>query len=131
MKHLKLFESFDKITIGADEKVTLPDLGITIDAKVDSGADTSSLHAEDIELDGDVVKFVTQGKSCEAPLVDKRGVKSTSGDVEERYVVRTNIKLKDQTWEIELNLTDRDDMKYEMLIGREAIKGRAVIDVET
>ncbi|MBA6327476.1 ATP-dependent zinc protease [Colwellia sp. MB02u-6] len=130
-----------KIIIGSLETITLPDLAITdIQVRVDTGAKTSSLHVDNIK------KFKKNGKvmvrfdlhpdvynlenmvSCEAPIHDIRRVKSSNGTAEQRYVISTLVKLGSELWPIEITLTDRSDMSYLMLFGREAIGERFLID---
>ena len=130
-----------KIIIGSLETITLPDLAITdIQVRVDTGAKTSSLHVDNIK------KFKKNGKvmvrfdlhpdvynienmvSCEAPIHDIRRVKSSNGTAEQRYVISTPVKLGSELWPIEITLTDRSDMSYLMLFGREAIGERFLID---
>ncbi|HQK39654.1 MAG TPA: 30S ribosomal protein S6--L-glutamate ligase, partial [Flavobacterium alvei] len=67
---------------------------------------------------------------CEAPLVDKRIVKSSSGFREERYVIQTNLEIGNSKWVIEMTLTNRDSMGFRMLLGREAMSGRVMVDPE-
>ncbi len=130
-----------KIIIGKDEWCGLPELGLPfIKARVDSGAKTSSLHAfniQEFEEDGkfyvhfDIHPIQNDHKtiqSCRALLVDNREVKSSNGDKERRSVIKTPIALGDKTWEIEITLTNRDTMGYCMLIGREAMTNRVLID---
>lgn len=132
-----------KVIVGSEEWCSLPQLGIpTIKARVDSGAKTSSLHALNINVfqkDGeDWVKFdinpiQNNAKTiinCEAPLVDKRIVKSSSGFREKRLVVKTQLQLGNESWDIELTLTNRDSMGFRMLLGREAMSGRILVDPE-
>jgi len=132
-----------KIIIGRAEWFSFPTLGIpAIKARIDSGAKTSSIHAYHIkpfQRDGvDWVKFEVhpvQGNrrvviDCESPIVDQRKVKSSSGTSEKRYVVRAPVTIGDRVWDIELTLTNRDSMGYRMLLGREAMIGRMMIDPE-
>lgn len=127
--------------VGWREWIGLPDLGIdAIKAKVDTGARTSSLHALDIEevvRDGVVhVQFQIHPKqrhrkptvSAELPLVAYRQVRDSGGKSENRPVVETLIRLHGQEWPIELTLTRRDAMGFRMLLGRQAIRGRFVVD---
>jgi ribosomal protein S6--L-glutamate ligase len=133
----------DKLIVGSEEWCGLPLLGLpAVKARVDSGAKTSSLHAFNIR------KFTRNRDTwvsfeihplqkndelivrCEALVVDRRTVKSSSGTAERRYVVKTNITLADQTFEAELTLTNRDSMGYRMLLGREAMSGRMIVDPE-
>lgn len=132
-----------KIILGSEEWCSLPELGIpTIKARVDSGAKTSALHAINIapfKKDGkNWVKFdinpiqnnVKTVIHCEAPLVDKRIVKSSSGFREARYVIQTNLEIGNSNWLIEMTLTNRDSMGFRMLLGREAMSGRVLVDPE-
>lgn len=134
----------NKIIIGKEEWCSLEGLGLpAIKARVDSGAKTSSLHAFNIhqfEEDGkryvhfDIHPIQNDRKtiqSCRGLVVDKRNVKSSSGDTERRPVIKTPIKLGDETWEIEVTLTNRDSMGYRMLIGREAMNNRVLIDPDS
>jgi hypothetical protein len=130
-----------KAIIGRLETISLPELAITdIQVRVDTGAKTSSLHVDNI------VKFKKNGKimvkfdlhpdvynvdeiaSCEAPIHDIRRVKSSNGTSEQRYVILTPVQLGDNNWSIEITLTDRSDMSYLMLFGREAIGKRFLVD---
>jgi ribosomal protein S6--L-glutamate ligase len=132
-----------KIILGSEEWCALPELGIpSIKARVDSGAKTSALHAKNI------APFIKEGQNwvkfdinpiqnnvktiihCEAPLVDKRVVKSSSGFREQRYVIQTSLEIGNSTWIIEMTLTNRDSMGFRMLLGREAMSGRVLVDPE-
>jgi hypothetical protein len=121
--------------IGWREWASLPDLGIpAIKGKIDTGAKTSSLHAYDIELEEKGAKTYVNFKvhplqhdfsviiKCRALLVDKRQVTDSGGHKEERYVIRTTMILAKVRKRIELTLTNRESMKYRMLIGRAALK---------
>ena len=65
---------------------------------------------------------------CESPVIDRRIIKSTNGVSEKRYVIQTPVKLNDKIWEIELTLTNRDSMGYRMLLEREAMSGKILVD---
>lgn len=130
-----------RIIIGCEEWCALPELGLpVIKARVDSGAKTSCLHAYNItpvEQNGEMfIRFdihPIQGnrhlvKTCQAKVVDRRDVKSSSGHMEKRYVIRTPLTLGHETWEIELTLTNRDSMGYRMLLGREAMRHPILVD---
>ncbi len=127
--------------IGSEEWCGFPELGIpAIKARVDSGAKTSSLHAFNIQ------PFRRQGISwvsfevhpvqndrrsvirCERPVIDKRVVKSSSGLGETRYVISAQLKLGSQAWDVELTLANRDSMGFRMLLGREAMQDRLIVD---
>lgn len=127
--------------IGWREWVALPDFGIpSIKAKVDTGARTSSLHAFDIERfrrkGVEMVRFSVHpeqrsGKhdvTVEAQLLDKRPVRPSSGEAELRLVVLTRVALLGREFPVELTLTRRDAMGFRMLLGRQAIRGRFVVD---
>jgi len=133
-----------QIIIGKEEWCSLSELGLpAIKARIDSGAKTSSLHAFNIhtfEDDGkkyahfDIHPVQDNRKiiqSCRGLVVDQRAVKSSSGDKEQRLVIRTPITMGDETWDIEITLTNRDAMGYRMLIGREAMASKTLIDPNT
>ena len=63
-------------------------------------------------------------------VTDKRIVKSSTGNREQRFVIQTFMTIGDDTWSIEITLTNRDSMGYRMLLGREAMKGRLIVDPE-
>ena len=132
-----------KVTIGSEEWVSLSELNIPyIKARIDSGAKTSSLHALNIQayqkegqawVSFDVYPIQNDGKckvKCNALVTDKRLVKSSTGNREQRFVIQTFMSLGNHTWSIELTLTNRDSMGYRMLLGREAMKGRLIVDPE-
>ncbi|MCB5161123.1 ATP-dependent zinc protease [Marinomonas algarum] len=136
-------QNAEKMLIGNDEWCAFLSLGIpAIKARVDSGAKTSSIHAINIvrflREDEHWVRFdvhpLQKNKKvtihCEAPLVDHRVIKSSSGDKESRPVIRIPLTLGNTTWDAEVTLTNRDSMGYRMLLGREAMMGRVLIDPE-
>ncbi len=127
--------------IGWREWVGLPDFGIeTIKAKVDTGARSSSLHAFDLqEFEREGAKWVrfsvhpvqrknTTTIQIEAPILEYRSVRSSSGRAARRPVVVTNITLLGVTWPVELTLASRDKMGFRMLLGREAFRRRFLVD---
>lgn len=130
-----------KMIIGWREWVALPDFHVPgIKVKVDTGAATSALHAFDIvpfERDGaPYVHFSIHplhGRRdirfpCEAKLVDRRTVTNSGGSAQRRYVVETTLAIAERQWKIELTLTNRQEMKFPMLLGRSAMRGRLVVD---
>lgn len=132
-----------KLIVGSEEWCSLPGLGLpAIKARVDSGAATSSLHAFNIvpfQRDGALwisfeVHPLQNDRSVvvrhEAPVLEQRGVRNTSGISEARYVIQEELVLGEQRWPIELTLTNRDAMGYRMLLGREAMVGRVLVDPE-
>ena len=127
--------------VGWREWVALPDLGISaIKAKVDTGARTSSLHAFDVQIarrEGiSVVRFKVhpfqrdshQVVAVVAKLVDQRWVKSSAGHETLRPVIETDVQLMGGRWAIEFTLVQRDTMGFRMLLGRQALRRRFVVD---
>jgi hypothetical protein len=126
--------------IGACEWVALPTLGIhRLRARVDTGAKSCSLHATDIETferDGnDWVRFrVHLGypeprrvQRCECLLVGTKTVRSTSGESEQRLTIRTEIVIGHSRWPVDITLSNRERMRYRMLLGRIAMKDHCLV----
>lgn len=129
--------------IGRIEQVDLPGWEFyNLDAKIDTGAYTSSLHCHHIEpfskdgenwirfymLDPDHPAYNDQ--KLEMPIYDQREVKSSNGEIELRYFIQTDIRFYDDLYTIEFSLTDRSAMKYPLLIGRKFLKkGPFLVDV--
>ncbi len=127
--------------VGWREWVSLPELGIDrIKAKIDTGARSSALHAHEI-------RFVRKGKrrlvrfrvyphqkddrafvEAEGEWLEERKVRSSSGSQSIRPVIRTTLELGGRRWPIELTLTRRDAMGFRLLLGRQALKGRCLVD---
>jgi hypothetical protein len=131
----------ERRVIGWREWVELPDLlDMPIKAKIDSGARTSSLHSFGTrrfsEGGAPWVEFLLhplqrQARpeiACRAAIKDERVVRSSNGEAERRIVVETLARLGDTQWPIELTLAARDVMGFRMLLGREAIRRRFLID---
>ena len=131
------------VRLGWREWVALPDLGIgLIKAKVDTGARTSCLHTfrtEPYTENGERrVKFwvhplqndLQEVIECDARVLDERNVSDSGGHKELRLVVETTLVVGDQSWPIEMTLTNRDSMRFRMLIGRTAMAGRAIVSPE-
>lgn len=119
----------------------LPELGVRgIKAKLDTGARTSALHAfrlQDFTRDGvEMVRFEVHplqrssaaSVTVEAEVVDRRAVRNSGGVTEMRPVISTPVRIGDMVWPIEITLTRRDAMGFRMLLGRQALRGRAVVD---
>lgn len=132
-----------KITIGWREWVSLPGLDIpAVKAKIDTGARTSALHAFDLrEFEADGRKMIRFGirplprrkkliLNCTAALMEQRMVSDSGGHRELRYVIRTPVMLGGRSQAIEITLTHRDTLRFRMLIGRTALRGRYLVDPE-
>lgn len=127
--------------IGWREHLALPDLGIKqVKAKIDTGARSSALHAFDVvifECDGKKrVRFkvhpyqrdTTRTVTAEAELIEQRQVRSSGGHSQIRPVIQTTVELNGNRWLIELTLTNRDVMGFRMLLGRQAVRRRFLVD---
>ena len=127
--------------IGWREWLSLPKLNLPgIKAKVDTGARSSALHTQAYEL------FEREGKPwvklqvrpltkrddlellCEAPILEFREVKDSGGHTEVRPFIRTRAKIGDRAWDIDISLTSRENMRFRMLLGREALAGTFLVD---
>jgi len=127
--------------IGLREWINLPELGmIGLRAKIDTGASTSTLHASDIvpfERDGAPwVRFtahfgtlVQRRHPCEARLVSVKTIRSSNGQTQSRYVIRTTLSLGQRNWPVDFTLACRKSMRYRVLLGARAlIDGRLLVN---
>lgn len=131
--------------MGWREWAGLPQLAVpAIKVKVDTGAKTSALHTHRMEtFDRDGLEHVRfwihplQRRTdidivCEAPVLDRRVVRDSGGHAEERYVIRTPLRIGRREWDIDLTLTSREDMLFRMLLGRRAIiEGGFLVDPQS
>jgi len=131
----------EKLIVGWRETLSLPGLGIDkINAKIDTGARTSCLHAFKVEsfkkAEALWVRFwihPIQRNSdvevvCEAKVIDERIVRDSGGHEESRYVIESEVSIGGQTWPIEITLTNRENMAFRMLLGRTAMHDRIIVD---
>lgn len=134
-------EPNEKLLIGVSEECDLEELHIKgLNIRVDTGAKTSSLHVDNIEKEkknGELwVSFdihpdihnVSRVVRRSSKVKEKRVIKSSNADKEKRYVIETMIEMGGQRWSIEVTLTDRSNMTYLMLLGREAMQDRILVD---
>ncbi|RKQ96318.1 hypothetical protein C7446_2910 [Kushneria sinocarnis] len=119
--------------LGRREMIELPELSLRLACKIDTGARTSALHAERIELieesGAQWIEFDTwtgddgaTSQRFRLPFYDRRRVRSSNGHIDWRHVIRTPIQLGEMNWEIELTLVDRSRMRHPMLLGRRAMR---------
>jgi hypothetical protein len=141
MKTTRGREPLSRTTVGWREWITLPDWGIKhLKAKIDTGARTSALHAFDIEtFDRDGAPWArftihpwqdsaADQRRVEAPLLDRREVRSSSGTTRTRPVVEAVIEMAGQRKTVEVTLTRRDEMGFRMLVGRQALRRTYLVD---
>ncbi len=126
--------------IGWCEWVALPELGITqIKAKTDTGARTSALHAfrvdtfvenniQMVSFDIHPLQDYTKVITCKTRLYDTRLVTDSGGHTEDRFVIKTPLVLGNNSWPIEITLTNRDNMNFRMLLGRTALHKKVIVD---
>lgn len=131
----------DKLLIGRNEWCSLSELNLPfIKAKIDTGAKTSSLHAFNIKCKKiedqkwvyfDIHPLQSNDElivSCQAQVFDERNIMSSNGHYEKRYIIKTPIKINESVWNIEVSLSNRDPLRFRMLLGREALCKRVLID---
>lgn len=133
----------EKKIIGRREKITIPELGIgLVWAKVDTGAYSSSLHAENIRVEKlgkkNVLLFEAllpghkgyTGETIIFRKFQKKLVKNSSGTGEIRYLIQTTIKIAGEEFATEFTLSERSRMRNAILLGRKALKNRFLINVD-
>lgn len=127
--------------IGRREFVGLPDLHIqAIEAKIDTGAYTSALHCSIIDpvseknrvrfklLDEDYPEY--NDVLFDFPIHKIKTIRSSNGTLQKRYIIRTHIQIGNTSILTDFSLTDRSAMRYPVLIGRKALKGNFIVDVQ-
>ena len=127
--------------LGWREWLALPEFGVpAIKAKVDTGARSSALHAHNLRMvmrSGEEYALFevhpqqrksTPSYGVEARVLDRRKVTSSGGHQEDRPVIVVDIEIMGKRWPIEVTLTSRDSMGFRMLLGRQAIRRRFIVD---
>ena len=131
-----------KQIIGRKEKIDLPEFGLfSIDAKIDTGAYTSSIHCSHIVLTEEegiekinfhIPLFNNSESLIKVFQTDQfkiKNIKSSFGQIEKRYVIRTKIRVAGRLITSDFSLTDRSEMKNPILIGRKILKNKFLVDV--
>jgi hypothetical protein len=132
----------EMLLIGRKEDINLPDLKLKgLNAKVDTGAYTSSMHCHLIQViqekGKEVLKFRLldpehssyQKRTFVFSNFKRKRVKSSNGGVEQRYMIQTNIEIYGKVFKTEFTLTDRSDMNYPILLGRKFLRQGFIVDV--
>jgi len=124
--------------LGRSDRIDLPGLGLTnIHAKIDTGAYTSSLHCSSAQVVDDKLEFILldeehpefTGMKFVFKKFTQREVKNSFGEAEMRFVIKTSIKVHNQTINAEFSLSDRDKLRFPVLLGRKILRHRFLIDV--
>lgn len=125
-------------TLGRREKIDFPDLGLFgLIAKIDTGANTTALHCHHVRVENGVLFFRLldethpeyQDREHRFELFDQKIIRSSFGEEELRYIIRTRIRIGKKTIRSIVSLSDRKNMKYPVLIGRRLLKNRFIVDV--
>ncbi|WMN08001.1 RimK/LysX family protein [Marivirga arenosa] len=132
-----------KRTIGRVDKISLPELGlVNVQAKIDTGAYTSAIHCSKIHLEkednADFLVYTISGKRLGEGMKARKfrtsdfklkKIRSSNGQVQERYIIKTKVKIFNKIYNTEFSLSDRSHMKNPILLGRKLLSGRFVVDV--
>lgn len=126
------------LILGRSDRVDLPGLGLTdIRAKIDTGAYTSSLHCSSAKIVDGKLEFVLldeehpefTGMKFTFDEYDQREIKNSSGQAELRFIIKTTVRIHGRTFKTQFSLSDRDNLKFPILLGRRVLKNRFLIDV--
>lgn len=126
------------LTVGRRETVDFPDLGLFgLTAKIDTGANTTALHCHQVRVENGVLFFRLldethpeyQDTEHRFEKFEQKVIKSSMGESEQRFIIRTRITIGKRTLRGIVSLTDRANMKYPVLIGRRLLKNRFLVDV--
>lgn len=124
--------------LGRSDRVDLPGLGLVgIHAKIDTGAYTSSLHCSKAEVVNGQLEFVLldeehpefTGMKFVFKKYKQKEIKNSFGEAEQRYVIKTTVKIFDRIIRAEFSLSDRDKLRFPVLLGRKILRNRFLIDV--
>ena len=124
--------------LGRSDRVDLPELGLTgIHAKIDTGAYTCSLHCSRAEVVDGKLEFILfdaehpefTGMKFVFKKFGKREVKNSFGEAEQRFVIKTTVKIHNRVIRAEFSLSDRDKLRFPVLLGRKILRNRFLIDV--
>lgn len=124
----------EKGIIGRAEMIEFVDYNLTVQAKVDTGADRNALHATRIKLENNDGKDVLTCKILKGPTVkfydfSTVKVKSSNGVTQNRYKVKLKVKVFGKAYLTSFSLTDRQKMKYPILLGKNFLRNRFLVDV--
>ena len=128
----------NKTVIGRIENIVLDSTGFGVQARIDTGAKTCSMHAENIiekKVEGRTyIQFTSENidrkkQSFYKEIIKKQRVRSSTGDVTNRYVIKMAVEMGGRIHEVNVNLNDREDLRYNFLVGRNLLMGDYVVDV--
>lgn len=131
-------ETKTKLIVGRRETVDFPDLGLYgIIAKIDTGAYTTAIHCHEIREEKGVLYFKLLEPSDpnyseiehKYSVYTQKEIKNSFGEIENRYIIKTLIKIGRKRINSLISLTDRGNMRYPVLIGRKLLKNRFIVDV--
>lgn len=138
---LRQMKSKTRKIIGRREWVSFPELDLfNIEAKIDTGAYTSSLHCKELkQFTKNGLEYVSfllidfensnfDSKIIDWPVYKIKSVKNSFGQAEDRIVIKTKLDFFDKVYEVELSLADRSAMDYPVLLGRKLLKKRFLVD---
>jgi hypothetical protein len=126
------------VILGRCDRVDLPELGLnSIHAKVDTGAYTCSLHCSSAEVVNGQLEFILldeehpefTGMKFVFKKFTQREIKNSFGIAERRYVIKTTVRIFDRLIRAEFSLSDRDNLRFPVLLGRKILRKRFLIDV--
>ena len=129
----------EKQILGRVDKIDFPKLNLyKIDAKIDTGAYTSAIHCSEIIVEGEKLKctFYSKGhpnfsgKQIIFDSYSKTDVKSSNGFKENRFKIKSEVLFFGKTYKINLTLSTRDDMRFPVLIGRQFLRKKFIVDVD-